>query len=201
MTSFKEDSFTRQARFILHYLFVKAEKAELDKNWTPNMEQVPIEKVPPNSNVIGSHFVYKVKFEASTVDGEAVKHMTLKSRLSINGNKDDEREYLRTAAAVVSHIGFRTLYSAACTFGLIMAKADIRGAYTQYGDAKRSIYVRPPFRIGKVRNLWLLKTLSYGIVFAGRKWQLKSDNLVLNGLKLRVTFGVPQLFVRRFTEE
>jgi len=51
----------------------------------------------------------------------------------IHGNHDDERESIRTDAAVVSHIGFRILYSYAVCNGFIMGKADVRGAYTQSG--------------------------------------------------------------------
>ncbi len=99
--------------------------------------------------------------------------LKLKSRLCVHGNKDHERESMRTDAAVVSHIGFRTVYSVACTFGMVLAKADIRGAYTQSGSAKRKVYVKPPFLIGNNSKLWLLKTTSYGIVSAGRNGKSK----------------------------
>ena len=36
----------------------------------------------------------------------------------------------------------------------------------------------------------------YGIVSAGRKWQRKSDEIVLEALKLEAVIGVPQLFVK-----
>lgn len=51
--------------------------------------------------------------------------MKLKSRLCVHGNKDVERETIRTDAAVVSQMGFRVVYSVACTFGMIMGKADV----------------------------------------------------------------------------
>lgn len=44
---------------------------------------------------------------------------------------------------------------------------------------------------------WLLKTTSYDIVFAGRKWQRRSDGIVEKLLKLKLVVGMPQLFVRK----
>ena len=88
------------------------------KNWAPNMTKVKMEDVPRDANIIGSHFVYKVKTEFETVDGKNEQHLKLKSSLCVHGNKDSERESLHTDAAVVSHMGFRILYSIACMKGM-----------------------------------------------------------------------------------
>lgn len=48
--------YARQAPFLPHYLLEKAYQVELDKNWVPNMVEVPIEQVTRDSNIIGSHF-------------------------------------------------------------------------------------------------------------------------------------------------
>lgn len=114
----------------------------------------------------------------------------------MHGNKDAERESMRTDASVVSLIGFRTVCSVACTFGMVMGKADVRGAYTQSGDARRKIYVRLSFRERSTEKYWLSKTTSYGIVSAGRKWQRKSDEVVQKVLGLDIVVGMPQLFFR-----
>ncbi len=92
----------------------------------------------------------------------------LKARLCVHGNRDAERESLRTDAAVVSHDGFRFLYSASVCFGMILGKADIRGAYTQSGEARREVYVQPPREMEIREELWLLTATMYGIVSAGR---------------------------------
>lgn len=75
--------------------------------------------VPSGANVIRSHFVYKVKVEHKLVAGTTIRKLKLKSRLCVHGNKDVERESMRTDAAVVSHIGFRMVYAVACTFGMV----------------------------------------------------------------------------------
>ena len=77
-----------------------------------------------------------------------------------------------------------------------MAKADIRGAYTQSGESKMEVYVRPPFLLGNLDCLWLLKVTTYGIVSAGSKWKRTSDYIVLKGLEMKVAIGLPQLFVK-----
>ena len=193
--------YARQAQFIPYYLLEKADQAELNKNWTPNMVEVPMSEVPPNANVIGSHFVYKVKVDSIMSEGKSVKRLKLKSRLCVHGNKDAERDSLRTDAAVVSHMGFILVYSMACIMGMVIAKADIRGAYTQSGKAKRDVYVEPPYRFRQDKCLWLLKSTVYGIVSAGRKWQLMSDRIVKEILELEPVLGMPQLFVKRASSE
>lgn len=75
-------------------------------------------------------------------------------------------------------MGFRVVYSIANMLGMIIAKADIRGAYTESGEAKRDVYVKPPNRYRRDKALWLLKATVYGIVSAGRNWQRLSDKIV-----------------------
>jgi len=193
--------YRRDAPFIPPHIFDEANKKELTKNWVPNMERIPVAQVPRGSNIIGSHFVYKLKTKTVEIDSNIAARMDtyleLKSRLCVHGNHDDERESIRTDAAVVSHIGFRLVYSLAVTNGFIMGKADVRGAYTQSGEAKRQVYVKPPFKIETNQCLWLLKATVYGIASAGRKWQRVSDEAMLKVLGLDVVVGMPQLFLKR----
>lgn len=159
--------YRRDAPFVPSWVFVEADKRELEKNWVSSMNIVSLENVPQHANVIGSHFVYKVK---SKLDGDCKdgrRMFELKWRLCVHGNHDSE-ESLRTDAAVVSHLGFRMIYTIAATSGHKLRKADIRGAYTQSGKSKRDVYVRPPMNLDSKQCLWLLKFTVYGIVSAGR---------------------------------
>eukprot|EP00171_Calliarthron_tuberculosum_P021983 IDg21983t1 len=117
-------------------------------------------------------------------------------RLCVHRNRDAERDSLRTDAAVISHNGFRTLYSAASSYGFLIGKGDIRGAYTQSGEARRKVYVKPPFSLSKDQSLWLLNSTMYGLVSAGRKWQIASDEVMVSLLNLRVVIGMPQMFTK-----
>jgi len=188
--------YRRDAPFLPPFIFDEANKKELVKNWVPNMERIRIANVPSGSNIIGSHFVYKLKFKTAEKDGEK-PFLELKSRLCVHGNHDDERESIRTDAAVVSHVGFRLIYSFAVTNGFILGKADVRGAYTQSGEAKRLVYVKPPFKLDSNQCLWLLKATVYGIASAGRKWQRVSDEAMIKVLGLEMVVGMPQLFIKR----
>lgn len=80
---------------------------------------------------------------------------------------------------------------------MILGKLDIRGAYTQSGEAKREIYVRPPYELQIWNILWLLSATIYGIVSAGRKWQLASNCAMTSRLGLVFVLGLHQLFHHR----
>ena len=156
--------------------------------------------IPKTASVIGSHFVYKIMVEKELNIGVPTEKFNLKSRLCVRGNKDNERESLRTDAAAVQHIGFRLLYSLACEQGTLLGKADVRGSDTQSGQAQREIFVKPPFRSKDVKVLWLLKATSYGIVFAGRKWQRRCNAIVMNNLGLSLVIEIRQLFIYKKTD-
>ncbi len=107
----------------------------------------PMERVFRNANVFASIFCY-VQFFSENVNRRSVTKYELKTGFCVHDNKDSERESFRTDAAVVSHMGFRMPYSVACAYGMVLAKADIHSAYTQSGEAKREVFVKPPFQLG-----------------------------------------------------
>lgn len=189
--------YRRDAPILPSWIFDDADKREIDKNWAANVDMVSTDKVPQDANVIGSHFVYKVKSLSDTEDGAGNGNsLQLKSRLCVNGNHDAEKDSLRTDAAVVSHFGFRMIYAMSVVLRLHLAMGDIRGAYTQSGDAKKDVFVKPPLNLDSKQCLWLLKATVYGIVSAGRKWQLRSDKDFQTVLGVRAVVVMPQLFVR-----
>lgn len=44
-------------------IFEEANKREIENNWLPNMEKVPIKDFKRNANIIGSHFLNKIKIK------------------------------------------------------------------------------------------------------------------------------------------
>ncbi len=90
------------------------------------------------------------------------QNYVLKARLCVHGNRDAERENMRTDAAVVSHDGFRLLYSIGAWNGMRLGKADIKGAYTQSGVACPDVYVAPPRDMQITDELWLLTAQCMG---------------------------------------
>ena len=178
-----------EAPDIPNWLYTESQSRELRDNWDNNKIDVPYREVPHDANVIGSHIVYMVKQQT-----EDPKILKLKSRICVHGNRDDEKEALRTDSAVASHSVFRTVYSLVVTFHLLLAKVDIQGAYTQSGKAHRDIYVKPPYELEEWNILWLLIVTIYGLVSAGRKWQRASDAVMIKNLGLSSIVGFHQLF-------
>ena len=191
---------TNGMQFMLHeypdipqWIREKARTSEFNTNWEPHVATVAAKTVSNTANVIGSHFVYKVKVNR---EHDGSQKLNLKARLCAHGNRDAERESIRSDAAVVPHFGFRLVYSMSVVYGLTLAKMDIRGAFTQSGDAKREIYVRPPGEMGLPNTLFLLKSTVYGLVSASRKFQKASDKNLIEDLQLKAIIGIPQFFYK-----
>lgn len=180
----------REVGEIPRWIFDESHAEEIQKNWVENKKDVPFNQVPHDANIIGSHIIYKVKPD----EEDPKEQLKLKSRICAHGNKDDERESLRTDSAVASHFAFGLIYSIAVAFDLMLGKVHIRGAYTQSGTAQRDVYVRPPYELGIWNTLWLLTTTIYGIISAGRKWQRASDFALISNLGLSLVLGIHQLF-------
>lgn len=104
------------------------------------MIEVPADKAPTNANVI--NIMLSTRLRLTLIQAMVSRG----SRLCAYGNKNEEKVSLRTDTAVVSHIGYRLVYVIACNMGIIIAKVDIRGAVTQSREAKRDLYINPPFR-------------------------------------------------------
>ena len=67
----------------------------------------------------------------------------------------------------------RLMLCLSAMFGFRLGHLDVKGAYMQSGPIKRDIYVRPPKELNpKPGELWHLLKLPYGIIEAGRQWQI-----------------------------
>ena len=142
-------------------IFDESHAAELQQNWNSNKID---KEISQDANVIGSHNVYVVK---PTEDPEV---HNLMSRICVHGNRDDNKESLRTASAVSSHTAFRLIYSLVKTFRMVLAKLDIQGAYIQSGKVHRKLYIKPTRGLEVWNILWLLTVTMYGLATEGRKW-------------------------------
>ena len=175
---------------IQQWIFAESHAAELQQNWNSNKIDVPCKEIPQDANVIGSHIVYVAK---PTEDPEFLK---LQSRICLHGNRDDEKESIRTDSVVASHT-FRLIYSLVMTSRMVLAKVDIQGTYTQSGKAHHKVYVKPPWELEVWNILWLLTVTMYGLAAAGKKWQRASDAVMIACLGLSMIAGYHQLFYQR----
>lgn len=159
-----------------------------EESFKDTVEAIPISQVPDNANVITSHVIYKVK----TNDDGSFK---MKARIAPHGNKDLDRNQLKTDSAVCPTLGIRILLSLATIFMWCLAKIDFKRAFLQTGDARRDVYVVPPGESNDKNHYWLLRPASYGLDNANAKWQEHSDYL-LKSLGLQQLTYVRQLFYK-----
>lgn len=175
-----------QAQGFDQFPLVNAYKAE-EETFLKTVRPVSKCKIPPASNIINSHVLYKVK---QNDDGT----LKLKARIAPHGNEDDLKELLSKDCTTCPPTGLRILESIASLFAWTLYKADVKAAFLQTGTAQRDVYVRPP-RESKMKgsHLWALLTAAYGLVNANAKWQNQSDQLMFD-IGLVQSTHVPQLF-------
>lgn len=129
---------------------------------------------PENLNIIGSHVVYKRKFDG-----------TAKARIVPWGHRDKDKDYLRGDAPSIGFEIFRLLLSLCVAYGWDIGQMDVKAAFLQARGFNRLIYVRPP-REAKLKGiLWRLDAAAYGLTDSGRLWYLTSDSELIDthGLK------------------
>lgn len=101
------------------------------------MSLAHVSKIPAGANVITSHVIYKVK----TNDDGSLK---MKELIAPHGNKDIDKDKLKTNSAACPPVGIRILLSLASVFKWCLAKVDFTSAFLQTGKAERDVYVVPP---------------------------------------------------------
>ena len=101
----------------------------------------------------------------------------MKARIAPHGNKDKDRNRLKTDSAQCPPTGISILVSIATIMRWLLAKIDFVSAFLQTGDAKRDVYVIPPRECRRRSNCWILLFSAYGLVNANTKWQEHCDYL------------------------
>ena len=161
-----------------------------ESSFLKTVQLVHISDVPENENVITSHVLYKVK------DCDDRKRL-MKARIAPHGNKDSEKDGLKTDSTSCPPTGIRALLSNATIHKWPLAKIDFKSAFLQTGDAKRDVYVVPPRECeSRSRHYWLLLTAAYGLVNANAKWQEHSDQF-LHSIGFKQISYILQLFYIR----
>lgn len=187
--------------FAPDWILREAFEEEMRENWTAAFEVVSQDSIPSGANIIGCHTVYKVK-----EDGDVLR---LKARSVLHGNRDRARFAVRRDSASADLSVIRLVLSLGVVLGFSFGTADVKGAYMQSGPIKRDLYVRPPKEYWsiddgkdgrKVKSLWMLLKLPYGIVEAGRQWLCAIENWMLSDYGMERVRGVDQLFVKRLPD-
>ena len=159
-----------------------------ENNFLKHCVLTPYNDVPDNANIIRSHVLYKIKVRD---DGT----LTCKARIAPHGNEDRDKAQLKTDSACCPPLGIRMLFSLCSLFRWYITKIDVKGAFLQSGEASRKVYVVPPQECENKKFVWLLTVATYGLVNANAKWQMHSDQTLIN-LGLSTLIYVPQLFYK-----
>ena len=181
------DQFTKnKGPDVPEWMYTKAIELEME-NWKGHYKRTIVMEVPPGANMVGSHFIYRVK---RNDDGS----FKFKARLVVHGNEDIEKDEIRKDSATAHLTAIRMILSIAACYRFKIGKIDIKAAYFQSGSIKRKIYVRPPRELLLYQTVWQLLCLPYGIVEAGRQWQLVSDDF-LKSIGMQAIYALPQCFI------
>ena len=150
-------------------------------NYESAIDIVNRRNIPRNSNIISSHHFFTIKH-----DGESNK-LKLKCRIVPHGNRDAEKEDIRSDSSTAQFSAIRSVLSLAAIFKLKLATIDISKAYLQSGELEREIYMRPPDTFMKQPGeLWKLKKPAYGLVESGRLWQLTIEPWMIDEYELKL---------------
>lgn len=77
-----------------------------------------------------------------------------------------------------SPAGVRIALSVSSLRKWMLAKADVRSAFSQTGNARHNVYVIPPHESADRSHYWLVLTAAYCLVYANAKWQDELDELI-----------------------
>lgn len=131
-------------------------------------------KLPPESNVIGSKWVFKTKTDQ---DGNIIKY---KARLVAQGfSQKYGRDYDEVFAPVANPTTLKILLAVAARRNMDVRHFDIQTAYLN-GDLSHDVYMRQPkgyFTGNKDEVCKLVKNL-YGLKQGAKEWNRKFDEVM-----------------------
>lgn len=140
-----------------------------DDNFLESCERVDVSKLPGDSNVTGSHGLYKIKV---LEDGS----LYCKARIASYGNHDMEKSCLRADSVLCFLIGARILLSVCALMQRQLAMIDVKGPFLQSRAAECAGSVRPSKECRLKSVYCSLVVDAFGLVNANAIWRLHSDN-------------------------
>lgn len=120
----------------------------------------------------------------------------MKARIAPHGNKDKEKEFLKTDFCTCPPTGIRIFSSIANLSKWSPSNIDFKSAFLQTGNAQRDVNVIQPKECSNRQHYSLLLNASYGLVNADGKWQNEID-FFLTTLGFLQLLYVPQVFYMR----
>ena len=136
-------------------------------------EAIPISSIPRGSNIVSSHVVYRWKDRNTPRE-------RLKARIVPHGNRDRDREHLRSDSPSMKPEVLRVLCSYAVDMGFDLRAIDIKTAFLRTGQLDREVFVRPPPEATDRQNYWKLLKPAYGLVDGPIRWYHHSRRSLLS---------------------
>ena len=98
--------------------------------------------------------------------------VTLKARLVARGFEEDDPQ-LKTDSPTSQKESMRLIFCILCAFMWDLHTADIKAAYLQGVEMKRTLFLEPPTEANCPGFVWRLNKCPYGLTDAGRLWYIK----------------------------
>lgn len=139
--------------------------------------------MPNDLNIFSTHFVLKIKMSEQ-------RERTLKARLVVHGNRDNEKDDVRKDSVAADMFITRLVIALGMIMNFSFGVADMKGAFMYSGPAHRDIFTIPPPAYRKRRQTyWKLLAIAYGVCHAGRQWLKTSDSWMLNEVGIQRLTG------------
>ena len=144
--------------------------------------ETKISELPPGTDMLPSHIVYKDKTKINPTTGEE-EFAHWRARLVIGGNK--QKEYSHSYAPTPSWNTIRLIISYTSTLEWQVFSHDLEKAFVRTPITGRAIYVRPPPGIAPPNTCWRLNYSVYG---------LKDSNAEFNKLFVKTVLSFEDTF-------
>jgi len=169
--------------------WIKAIREELT-----NMEKLKvfdiIRKIPPNTNVISSRWVFKLKRNS---EGDIIKR---KARLVAKGyNQKYGIDYKETFAPTLKQDTLRVFTVIAVINNFKIKQIDVNSAYLNAPIEEDIYMIAPEGHYSHGKYFWKLKKALYGLKQAGKQWNNKLNEELLK-MNFRRIKSEPCLYVK-----
>ena len=120
-----------------------------------------------------------------TVPDDNSKGYSLKARLCMRGDTEENRESIRADSPTANKDSLKLALAIAANEGFDIMSGDIKSAFLQGQALDRNVLVVPPPEANDGGKLWLLKKAAYGLIDGSRLFYLELKNkLEKLGLKM-----------------
>jgi len=155
-----------------------AEKKELDSFYDENVfELVKTSTLPSGTEMLPSHWVYKMKYGIDPATGRDV-FIRWRARLVIGGNR--QTDFTESFAATPSFVTIRLVLAITTNPGWKVESWDLASAFCRTPIGNRGVFVHPPQGSAPPGHVWRLNYAVYGLKDSNAEYSRLRDSTILN---------------------